>query len=129
MIENGRIFARFPTALSVANFPGQPRADGYRFDRAHLALFQPILQEGTRLGTIYLQADLGEMYSRFAVYGLLLLCVGAASSLGAIVLTTTLQQRISVPILELARVAGSVSDRPGLLRPRGQAWQRRDRST
>ena len=45
---------------------------------SHLALFQPVWQEGTRLGTIYLQADLSEMYSRFAVYGLLLLCVGAA---------------------------------------------------
>jgi PAS domain S-box-containing protein len=110
--EYGKIFARFPTTLSVANFPPHPRADGYRFDRAHLAMFQPVLQEGARLGTIYLQADLGEMYSRFIVYGLLLLFVGAASSLGAIVLTTTLQQRISVPILELARVAGSVSDRP-----------------
>ena len=110
--RNGRIFARFPTALSFAHFPRHPRADGYRFDRAHLAMFQPILQEGRRLGTIYLQADLGEMYSRFTVYGLLLLFVGAASSLGAIALTTTLQQRISVPILELARVASSVSDRP-----------------
>jgi len=110
--RDGTIFARFPASLSFENFPQHPRADGYRFDRAHLALFHPVLQEGTRLGTIYLQADLGEMYSRFEVYGLLLLCVGVASSLGAIVLTTTLQQRISVPILELARVAGSVSDLP-----------------
>jgi len=110
--REGRIFARFPTSLGFENFPEHPRADGYRFDRAHLALFQPVLQDGGRIGTIYLQADLGEMYSRFEVYGLLLLCVGVASSLGAIVLTTTLQRRISVPILELARVAGSVSDLP-----------------
>ena len=110
--QDGRLFARFPTTLTRASFPEHPRADGYWFDRAHLAMFQPILQENTRLGTIYLQADLGEMYSRFAVYGFLLLFVGVASSLGAIVLTTTLQQRISVPILELARVAGSVTDRP-----------------
>ena len=52
------------------------------------------------------------MYSRFAVYGLLLLLVGGCSSLGAITLTTTLQRRISVPILELAKVASSVSQRP-----------------
>ena len=110
--RDGTIFARFPASLSFDNFPEHPRADGYRFDRAHLALFQPVLQDGGRIGTIYLQADLGEMYSRFEVYGLLLLCVGVASSLGAIVLTTTLQRRISVPILELARVAGSVSDLP-----------------
>ena len=110
--QAGKIFARFPTSQSVTSFPNRPRADGYRFERAHLAMFQPILQDGARLGTIYLQADLGEMYSRFTVYGLLLLLVGAASSLGAIAVTTTLQQRISVPILELARVAGSVSDLP-----------------
>lgn len=110
--QDGNIFARFPTTLNLASFPKRPLEDGYRFERAHLAMFQPILQDRTRLGTIYLQADLGEMYSRFTVYGLLLLFVGAASSLGAIAVTTTLQRRISVPILELARVAGSVSDLP-----------------
>jgi PAS domain S-box-containing protein len=109
---DGEIFARFPTNRPVSQFPRHPKPDGYRFSRSHLAMFRPILQQGTRLGTIYLQADLGEMYSRFSVYGLLLLLVGVASSLGAIALTTTLQRRISVPILELAQVAGSVSDRP-----------------
>ena len=110
--EKGDIFARYPTGTPLEDFPVRPRPDGSRFTRAHLAMFQSIRQEGTRLGTIYLQADLSEMYSRFLVYGLLLLSVGAASSLGAIALTTTLQRRISVPILELARVAGSVSERP-----------------
>ena len=109
--QAGEIFARFPMTRPESEFPKHPRTDGYRFSRSHLAMFRPILQQGTRLGTIYLQADLGEMYSRFSVYGLLLLLVGVASSLGAIALTTTLQRRISVPILELAKVAGSVSDR------------------
>src|SRR3954454_18743609 len=54
--REGRIFARFPTSLSFENFPPHPREDGYRFDRAHLALFQPVWQDGARLGTIYLQA-------------------------------------------------------------------------
>ena len=109
--QYGDLFARFPTTRPPVDFPRNPRLDGYRFTRSHLSLVQPIRQDGTRLGTIFLQADLGEMYSRFTVYGLLLLFVGAASSLGAIALTTTLQRRISVPILELAKVAGSVSDR------------------
>src|SRR5689334_6264403 len=109
--QKGDLLARFPTSRSLVDFPRTPRGDGSRFTRNHLSLVQPIRQEGTRLGTIYLQADLGEMYSRFTVYGLLLLFVGAASSLGAIALTTTLQRRITVPILELAEVAGSVSDR------------------
>jgi signal transduction histidine kinase/ActR/RegA family two-component response regulator len=109
--QNGDLFARFPPGRPVAEFPRNPRENGYRFTRTHLSLVQPIWQDGIRLGKIFLQADLGEMYSRFTVYGLLLLFVGAASSLGAIALTTTLQRRITVPILELAKVAGSVSDR------------------
>jgi PAS domain S-box-containing protein len=109
--QNGGLFARFPTSVPLIEFPPKPRKDGYRFTRSHLSLVQPIFQGQMRLGTIFLQAELGEMYTRFAVYGLLLLLVGAASSLGAIALTTTLQRRITVPILELAKVAGSVSDR------------------
>src|SRR6202022_2201932 len=53
----------------------------------------------------------GEMYSRFRVYGLLLLLVGVCSSLGAMVLSARLQRRISRPILELAKVATAVSER------------------
>ena len=110
--QDGEIFVRFPASPADTSFPPRPRPNGYRFSRAHLSMFQPIVQEETRLGTIYLQADLSQMYWRFAVYGLLLLCVGAASSLGAIALTRNLQQRISVPILELAKVASSISEQP-----------------
>jgi two-component system CheB/CheR fusion protein len=110
--REGNIFARFPTNLPISHFPIKIGAEGYRFQPANLTLFQPIRQDQTRLGTIYLQADLNEMYSRFAAYGLLLLLVGGCSSLGAITLTATLQRRISVPILELAKVASSVSQRP-----------------
>lgn len=109
--QRGEVFARFPTTLPVSAFPPTPESGGYRFARNHLATFQPILQDGKRLGTIYLRADLNEMYMRFGAYGLILLLVGAASSLGAIALTTTLQRRITLPILELAGVASSVSDR------------------
>jgi signal transduction histidine kinase/ActR/RegA family two-component response regulator len=72
-------------------------------------MFAPIFQQGTRLGTIYLQADLGAMYSRFRVYGLLLLLVGVCSTLAAMALLARLQRRISSPILELAKVATAVS--------------------
>jgi PAS domain S-box-containing protein len=108
--QKGKIFASFPEALPRAEFPKQAGADGYKFDRAHLVMFQPILQDRSRLGTIYLQADLGEMYSRFSVYGALLLLVIACSFLGALAISATLQRRISLPILELAKVATAVSE-------------------
>ncbi len=109
--QKGRIFASFPERVPLGQFPEQPGVDGHRFDRAHLVMFQPISQNGARLGTIYLQADLGQLYSRFSVYGGLLLLVIACSFLGAMAISAILQQRISLPILELAKVATAVSER------------------
>ena len=109
--QKGQIFASFPEALPVGQFPEHPGPDGHKFDRTHLIMFQPILQGGTRLGTMYLQADLGQLYSRFSVYGALLLLVIACSFLGALAISATLQRGISLPILELAQVATAVSER------------------
>ncbi|HEX8077121.1 MAG TPA: CHASE sensor domain-containing protein, partial [Chthoniobacterales bacterium] len=109
--DKGRIFAHFPASASVKDFAQSPSKPGHRFTGSHLEMFRPIVLEGSRIGMIYLQADLGEMYSRFAVYGTLLLVVTACAFLGALALTTTLQKRITQPILELAKVATAVSAR------------------
>ena len=106
-----QIFAHFPANAAVTYFPEKPGADGYRFHPSYLEMFQPIALDRARIGTIYLQADLKAMYSRIMVYGSLLLVVTACAALAAIGLTTTLQKRISQPILELADVAIAVSDR------------------
>jgi signal transduction histidine kinase/DNA-binding NarL/FixJ family response regulator len=107
--RNGRIFASFPDGVPLDQFPARPGPDGHKFDRSELVMFEPIFQQGTRLGTIYLQADLGAMYSRFRVYGLLLFLVGICSTLAAMALSARLQRRISSPILELAKTATAVS--------------------
>ena len=109
--QKGNLFARFPETLEVREFPAQPGPEGDRFSRSHLVMFQPIVQGGTRLGTIYLQADLGEMYTRFRVYGSLLTIVSAFAFLGALALSARLQRQISTPILDLAGVATAVSER------------------
>ena len=57
-------------------------------------MFQPIQQEGARLGTLYVRADLGQMYSRFYVYGTLLALAALWSFLGALILSRTLQRHI-----------------------------------
>jgi signal transduction histidine kinase/CheY-like chemotaxis protein len=109
--KSGRIFASFPETVAPSEFPAQPGSDGYKFEQSHLSMFRPIVQEDTRLGTIYLQADLGVMYSRFTVYGALILIVSACSFLGAMALSRKFQSSISMPILELAKVATAVSAR------------------
>ncbi|HEV3410562.1 MAG TPA: ATP-binding protein [Chthoniobacterales bacterium] len=109
--ERGGLFASFPENAARSEFPVTPGRDGHTFDATHLTMFQPILQEGKRLGTIFLRADLGEMYSRLYVYGTLLALVGVASFLGALLLSRILQRRISAPIMALAEVATAVSER------------------
>ena len=109
--RNGQLFARFPEAILAAQLPPTPGPDGHRFERSHLVMVRPIFQEGGRLGTIYLQADLGQMYRRLTVYGILLLVFSLCSFLGAMALSAALQRGISLPILELAKVATAVSDR------------------
>lgn len=109
--DRGRLFASFPENIASTDFPERPRTDGFKFEKSHLVMFRPIVQEGTRLGTIYLQADLGVMYSRFTVYGALILAVSACSFLGAMGLSRKFQRSISKPILELAEVANAVSTR------------------
>ena len=109
--QKGNLFARFPETVPADRFPPAPGPEGDKFDRNHLVMFQPILQGGTRLGTIYLQADLGQMYARIRVYGTLLVIVSAFAFLGALALSARLQRRISLPILDLAGVASAVSER------------------
>jgi signal transduction histidine kinase/ActR/RegA family two-component response regulator len=107
--RNGQIFASFPENVAPGQIPSKPRADGHKFARRELEMFEPIYQQGARLGTVYLDADLEAMYTRFRVYGLLLLIVGVCSTFGAMALSARLQRRVSSPILELAKVATAVS--------------------
>lgn len=109
--ERGKLFTSFPANTLRSDFPARPERDGYAFEKGSLTMFKPIVQEGARLGTIYLRADLDQMYSRILVYGALLLLVAICAFLAAIPLSAGLQRRISSPILALAKVARAVSER------------------
>ncbi len=109
--KNGKLFAKYPADLSATAFPAAPEGDGYRFAHAHLAAFQPVVLGGTRLGTLYLNSDMGAMYERFRLYGGIAVLVAAGSFLVAYLLSRALQQQISRPILALAETAKAISDR------------------
>jgi len=91
--------------------PTRPGADGYRFGWSSLALYQPVLIEGRRLGTLYLESDLGEMYQRLTLYGLMVVGVVMTSGLVAFLLATRLQRHITEPVLALAETAKTVAGR------------------
>lgn len=110
--RQGRPFARYPEALPDPDVPSHPAADGYRVERGYLIGYQSVAETSDhRLGTLYLRADMGPLYSRLRSYGGIAILVFGLSLLVAYLLSRVLQQQISGPILALAEVARAVSDR------------------
>jgi len=108
--NEGKLFAKYPPDLPASAFPAKRENDGYRFDYSYLASFQPVVQGGNyRLGTLYLKSDMQAVYARFRLYGIIIVVVIALSFLLTYILSRTLQQQISEPILALADTAKAIS--------------------
>jgi len=107
--RNGRLFASYPSGLGLNALPARSGSEGYRFVDSHLEGFQPVAAEKRPLGTLYLRSDLGAMYERFRVYGILVALVAILSFLSAWLLSKFLQKSISTPILALAETAKVIS--------------------
>lgn len=107
--NQGKVFATFHKR-QVA-IPVRPSADGFRFGMGYLEVFQPVQRASSRLGTLYLRSDLGAITQRMRVYGLIALGVIGGALLTGFLLSEQLQRTISAPVLALARVAKTVTER------------------
>ncbi len=107
---DGTPFARFPASGHPAP-PAHAGPDGTHVRGSNLAVFQPILLDQRRVGTLYLLQSLSELRDSLAVFAaaaalVLLLCLA-----GAYLISSRLQAVISKPILELAATARHVSEK------------------
>ncbi len=111
--RNGHLFAKYPDALPPGAFPAQPAGPGYRFGASHMSGFQPVVQGGNKqLGTLYLEYDTGTIISDWirATFGIGAALMAVVLAV-AYLLSRTLEQHVSQPILALADTARAVSDR------------------
>lgn len=110
--KDGKLFSKYPLSQSDDSLPFAPQADGFHFDRESLRGFQPVMQGDNRLGTLYLQYDMGTVMREW-----LSTSIGISAAVMAIALlvgyplSRKLQQQISQPILALAGTAKSISER------------------
>src|ERR1700722_3447981 len=95
----GKLFIKYPASISDADLPAAPQSQGHQFEKSHLAVFQPVVQSGKRLGTLYLQSDLTALSQRFRLYGAISSIIMLGSLLVAFLLSNTLQRSISNPII------------------------------
>ena len=108
--RDNRRFAEYTRPGSRPRFTAQPDSDGARFESGALVVFRPIAQNGKRIGTLFLETDLGGINGRMMTFGWIALAVLLASCLLALLLSARLQRPISRPILELADTAKAIAE-------------------
>jgi methyl-accepting chemotaxis protein len=104
-------FGDYARAGAVRNFPVQPPPDGYRFTRDYLELSSPVELDQKRIGTIYLRADLGRVYSQFRLHAEIIGAVLLVTIVMTFALSPRLRKPIAEPILALADVARGVAEK------------------
>jgi signal transduction histidine kinase/ActR/RegA family two-component response regulator/HAMP domain-containing protein len=107
----GNVFTTYPEGRPAADFPAHPGQDGYHYGHGDLWGFRPVVQNDHRLGTLYVESDLGAISERFRLYALVAVLVGGVAFLLAYLISRALQQRISAPITDLADIARAVAER------------------
>jgi signal transduction histidine kinase/ActR/RegA family two-component response regulator/uncharacterized membrane protein affecting hemolysin expression len=111
-LNNGRLIASYPDGAAAHQAAPTPLAsEGYRFEGGVLRGIQPVVQGEQRMGTLYLEADLGEIYEHFRLFAALFGVFIVGCCLAAYLISGRLQSLISGPILALATAAQQVSER------------------
>jgi len=110
----GELFARYVPSDGVTVFQLPERITGqeasHRFQGGYLFVLEPVISDGQKIGSVYIQSDLQEMEDRLKRYAAIVSGVLAISLLTAYWVSSRLQRRISEPILQLARTARTVSE-------------------
>jgi len=107
--ETGKPFARYEPDASIS-LSRVLLPDGFHDRGDRLELFYGIRYGGRRLGTLYLVSDLRDRNALLKRYATIAAGIVLFSLLFAFLLSSRLQRNISDPIVELARVAGLVSE-------------------
>ncbi len=107
--RQGALFASYAQQGKRAPLPEAPSEATPHIENNHLILFQPIMLDGERIGSVYLLSDLSRLYSRLYRYLAIAASVLLLVSLAAFLVSSKLQRAISKPIQHLAHIAHFVS--------------------
>jgi hypothetical protein len=62
--DQGQLFATYPANPAAGMVPSRPDAIGHHFTASQLRVVQPVVEDGKRLGTLYLCSGLRELDER-----------------------------------------------------------------
>jgi len=108
--DGGRVFATYPSALDRRAIPRPVLESKDQVTPASVSTFRPIVASGHRLGTLYLEADLGAITERFRLLGTIAVAAIFGALVVAYVLSRKLQRQVSGPVVALAETARVISE-------------------
>ena len=109
--HNGIVFVAYSRdGQSSQTIPITVGSDGYLFHDNDLELIAPVILNGDRVGSIYIQSDLNELVDQRRFVIVILVAAMIVSLLAAFMVASRLQRTISDPILQLADVTRKVSE-------------------
>lgn len=109
--STGKVFAKYPENIPSHELPTPPFEHAFDFRDSFLSGFEPVAVDGNVVGTLYLKADITEVYQRFFLYGIIAVVFIIISFVFAYFISVRLQKSITNPILELAAIARQVSEK------------------
>ena len=107
--QSGQLFAAYQqpgAALPPKRAPPEAKAT---ITDTGVEVVQPVIQGDTRVGTLYLRADLRLLYERLRTHVFVIVSVVALGTIASLVISTQMQRLVSAPIYELTEAARSVS--------------------
>jgi signal transduction histidine kinase/HAMP domain-containing protein len=109
--KKGALFASYVRPGQMLRCPDHPDAATVAVQPAGFVVQQPVMLHNERVGTLRLFSHVGELQRRVNLHMIILFVVLFVSALVATLVTARLQRILSVPILELARTAKSISEK------------------
>lgn len=107
--ENGELFAEYAIAGTAHDFPPAAADRVYYFERRSLVLFEPIVLDGKRVGTVHIRASLAGIGSREREYLLATLLILIGAGLASYFLSARLQRLVSEPLAQVTDAAHRIT--------------------
>jgi len=107
----GQAFAQYSRDGDSSRPPPAVSGRGHRFEGDRLLVFEPVTFNDNAVGTIYLESDTEEIRARVQDYATILAVLLPSLFVVAFILSSLAQRVVSRPIVDLDRVARTVSGR------------------
>ncbi len=107
----GQAFAQYSRDGDSSRPPPAASGRGHRFEGDRLLVFEPVTFNDNTVGTIYLESDTEEIRARVRDYATILAVLLPSLFVVGFILSSLAQRVVSRPIVDLDRVARTVSGR------------------